>query len=227
MENLTPEIPLPGGGDIAPADGNGTDPVVELKDALNQVLKKPPEKAFKTNEDALKAVKETFDYVSKAGWHKKAVDAVAKAKGLDEKGAVKFIMENLTETKQEAPVAPAPAEKATTETVDPNKFISREEYDREMFFGKNQDYTPYKDIITGLQKSTGKPLDEVVQLPAVKTLFEKAKAYDETEKAKSVLMSNPRLGAVQDKITQARDAQNAGNHSQAKEMAVSAVMDLL
>ena len=222
MENLTPEEPLPGGAVNPPADGNGTESnVVELKDILNQALGKEGEKAFKDNETALKSIKDTYTSHSKLGWYKKAVDAVAQAKGFDEKQAVNYIMETLTQEKP--PVVEAP--KSQEPAVDPNKFVSREEYDREMFFSKNADYEPYKEVMTNLQKATGKSLNEVAAMEPVKALFEKAKAHDATEKTKSVLMSNPRLGAVQDKITQAKTKLTAGDHSGAKADAVAAVID--
>jgi len=216
MENLNPDESLPGGDDITPADGIGSESsVVELKDIMKQALGKE----FPDNDTALKSLKDTYGFVSKAGWHKKAIDAVAQAKNLDEKGAVQYIMETLTQ--EPKPIAEIPKEPA----IDPNKFVSREEYDKEMFFSKNQDYEPYKEVISNLQKATGKPLNEIVQMEAVKTLFDKAKAHDETEKTKSVLMSNPRLGAVQDKITQAKDKLSAGDHVGAKADAVAAVID--
>lgn len=224
MENLTPDEPLPGGAVNPPADGNGTESnVVELKDILNEALGKEGEKAFKDNETALKSIKDTYNSHSKLGWYKKAVDAVAQAKGFDEKQAVNYIMENLTKEPTQPPVVEAP--KQQEPAVDPSKFISKDEYDRDMFFSKNSNYEPYKEIMTNLQKATGKSLNEVAQMEPVKALFDKAKAYDDTEKTKSVLMSNPRLGAVQDKITQAKTKLTAGDHSGAKADAVAAVID--
>ena len=205
MDNLTPDDTLPGGNDIVPADGNGTatsDDVVELKDVLNSALKKAPGQEFKTNEDALKAVTDTFAYVNKAGWHKKAIDSFAQARGLDEKSAVKLIMENTITPEAKAPVV-----------EDKSQFVSREEYDREMFFSKNPDYDPYKGLLTDLQKAQNKPLSEIVQSDTFKSVFEKAKAHDVNEKTKSVIMSNSRLGQVTDKMTEAHDAAKAANEA--------------
>lgn len=223
MENHTPENPLPSGAVNTPVDGNGTESnVVELKDILNQALGKEGEKAFKDNETALKSIKDTYTSHSKLGWYKKAVDAVAQAKGFDEKQAVNYIMENLTQDSKPPVIE---ASKPQEPAIDPSKFISKEDYDRDLFFSKNADYEPYKEVMTNLQKATGKSLAEVAAMEPVKVLFEKAKAHDVSEKTKSVLMSNPRLGAVQDKITQAKTKLTAGDHSGAKADAVAAVID--
>lgn len=217
MENLNPEVSLPGGDDITPADGTGSESeVVELKDIMKSALGKE----FPDNETALKSMKDTFSFVGKAGWYKKAVEAVAQAKGLDEKGAVKYIMENLS---QEQPSVVPTSNEAPT--IDPNKFVSREEYDREMYFGKNPDLEPYKGLIGDLQKATGKTIPEIIEMDSFKNVYSKAKAHDESEKNKSVLMSNPRLGQVQDKLTQAREAVKSGDMNTARANAVGAVLD--
>jgi len=218
MENLNPEDTLPGGEDIAPSDGQGSESeVVELKDILKSALGKE----FPDNESALKSIKDTYSFVGKAGWYKKAVDAVATAKGLDEKGAVKYIMENLPQE----PLPQTPAPQVEQPAVDQNKFISREQYENDMFFSKNPDLEPHRALLSDLQKATNKSLSEVVQSDAFKGIYDKAKAHDEFEKSKSVLMSNPRLGQVQDKMTQAREAVKRGDTNTARANAVGAVLD--
>jgi len=218
MENLNPEDTLPGGEDIAPSDGQGSESeVVELKDILKSALGKE----FPDNESALKSIKDTYSFVGKAGWYKKAVDAVATAKGLDEKGAVKYIMENLPQE----PLPQTPAPQVEQPAVDQNKFISREQYENDMFFSKNPDLEPHRALLSDLQKATNKSLSEVVQSDAFKGIYDKAKAHDEFKKSKSVLMSNPRLGQVQDKMTQAREAVKRGDTNTARANAVGAVLD--
>lgn len=90
------------------------------------------------------------------------------------------------------------------------------------FYSENPEYRPYKDIINSFK---GQTPDEVVKSSAFKQVFEKVKSYDESEKSKSVLQTNPRLGQVTDKMTQAREALKQGNDSAAKSAAVGAVLE--
>ena len=66
---------------------------------------------------------------------------------------------------------------------------------------------------------------EVVTKPAFQKAFNAIKTTSEIEKSKSVLQSNPRLGQVTDKLTQAREASKAGDDNAAKIAATQAVME--
>ena len=70
-----------------------------------------------------------------------------------------------------------------------------------MFFDKNPDYAPYKGLIA---KMGDNPVD-VVNSEDFKAIFEKAKGFDENQKLKSVLVSNPRLAQTKDALTKARE----------------------
>ncbi len=89
------------------------------------------------------------------------------------------------------------------------------------FYADNPEYKPYKNIIS---KFGDKPA-EAVKSEEFKNVYSKVKAYDDSENTKSVLQSNPRLGKVTDKMTQAREAIKAGNIQSAEASAVSAVLD--
>ena len=80
-------------------------------------------------------------------------------------------------------------------------------------------------MIGELRDTTGKPIRQVVELPAVKTLVEKARSFDEAERSRSVLHSNPKLGQVRDKLTESREALEKGDVNTAKSGAVGAVLD--
>ena len=109
-EDITLES-LPDEAELTPPAGQGAgSEVAEIKDVLSELLGKK----FPDDETALKAVKDTFSYVGKAGQELKELRAKAQQ----------------------------PAE-----NVDPNKFVSREEFLKASFYSENPEYKPYKSII--------------------------------------------------------------------------------
>lgn len=91
------------------------------------------------------------------------------------------------------------------------------------FYAQNPEYnTPEAKAL--IAKFGGNPA-EVVQDEIFKTAYGAIKTQSEAEKTKSVLHSNPRLGQVQDKMTQAREAAKAGDSAIAGLTATQAVMD--
>jgi len=128
---------------------------VSLKDVVNEITGR----TYKSDEDAIKGVAETYKYV-----------------GAKKEEAVK--------------------------DIDPDSYVSRDEYEQDMFYAKNSDYEPYKDLINGMRKD-GQSVSDVVQSDSFKNIFEKAKAYDESQSAKSIIHS-PRLGKVTDKLSDAQ-----------------------
>lgn len=118
----------------------------------------------------------------------------------------------------------APRAPAQVPQVDPNQFVSRSEFEEATFYASNPDYKAHSELIAALAAKSGKPLSEVVQSDSFKSMFEKVKAADAIEASKSVLHTNPRLGHVTDKITQAREAIKTGDVAAAKASAVSAVL---
>lgn len=185
-DNITLEGILPDEGEFASAgDLQAVPNVVSIKDVLSEHLGKD----FPDDETALKAVKDTFSYVGKAGQE------------------VKELKNKLASLKPENLNRVEELERAIKET---------------QFYADNPDYKPYKDIINSFK---GQTPDEVVNSEAFKTVFGKMKSYDESEKSKSVLSSNPRLGQITDKMSQAREAQSKGNADMAAKFAVDAIAD--
>lgn len=109
--------------------------------------------------------------------------------------------------------------------VDPSQFVSRSEFEEATFFAAHPELNAYKPLISSVGKAAGKPLAEVIEMPDVKSVIEKARAHDEYEQSKSVLQTNPRLGQITDKMSQAREAAAAGNSEVARSSAVDAVID--
>lgn len=112
-------------------------------------------------------------------------------------------------------------------SVDPEKFITREQYEQDVFYSRNADLEPYKDIINARAKDLGvRPADAINNDPSLKATIEKLRGYDKTESAKSVLMTNPRLGQVTDDMQKAQEASAKGDHRTAETSAVKAVTAL-
>lgn len=88
------------------------------------------------------------------------------------------------------------------------------------FYAENPQYKPYKDVIS---KFGGSP-EEAIKDPVFQSTFKKVSAFDEVEKSKSVLHSNPQLGKVTDKMTEARKDLAGGNIDAAGQKAVDAVL---
>jgi hypothetical protein len=90
-------------------------------------------------------------------------------------------------------------------TVEKTDSVAKEleEMRKERFFDKNPQYASpeVRELIT---KLGGNPV-EVVESPAFKAVFEKVQGYEESQKLKTVLDSNPRLASSVDKLTQARE----------------------
>lgn len=117
----------------------------------------------------------------------------------------------------------AVVQKATP--VDTSGFVSKAEFEEATFYAKHPEYESHKEIISALATKNGKTPSEVVEMDTFKTVFNKVKAADEIEASKSVLHSNPRLGQVTDKMTQARDLLKAGHEVDARLAATQAVME--
>jgi hypothetical protein len=113
-------------------------------------------------------------------------------------------------------------------TVDPEKFITRDQYEQDLFYSRNSDLEPYKDIINARAKELGiRPADAIANDAALKTTLEKLRGYDKTESAKSVLMSNPRLGQVTNEMENAQNALQKGDYRTASRSAVKSVIELM
>lgn len=92
-----------------------------------------------------------------------------------------------------------------------------------MFFKDNPEYAPYRAAMAKM----GSNPEVVAQMPEFKTIFEKAKGFDESQSQRSVLTSNPRLAASKDSITKAKEAVAAGNQEAAASLATQAVLESL
>ncbi len=111
--------------------------------------------------------------------------------------------------------------------VDPNQYISRDQYETDMFYTKNPEYEQagVRSIIDSMAKAEGKKHSEIANSDSFKTIFSKVRGYDESQSMKSVLESSPHLASSRDNLSKARDAVKAGDRASAEDLAVKAVMD--
>lgn len=183
-----------------------------LKDAIGKALGKE----FPDANTAIKAVKDTFSYVSDASKANKAIEAVMASQGVDRDKALELISSNLGVKK----------EQQGQQQVDTSKFVPREEFEENNFYNEHSDLKPYKGLIeTFVKANPGKTRTEILEIPEFKDSFGKIKEQD-AGKQKSILHSNPRVGKGADKITQAQDAQKSGDQKVAEDLAVKAVAEL-
>lgn len=112
-------------------------------------------------------------------------------------------------------------------TVDPSQYISRDQYETDMFYTKNPEFEKagVRSIIDSMAKSEGKRPSEVVNMDSFKTIFSKVKGYDESQNMRSVLETSPHLASSRDSMTRAREAVKSGDKAGAEALAVKAVMD--
>ncbi len=163
--------------------------------SLKDIVKELTGREYKDDEDAKKGIAETYKFVTKK-----------------------------MDDNQPAPDVAAPA---ATPQVDPGIVTEVETLKRQVqesnFYASNPEYnTPEARAL--ISKFGGSP-EEVIKDEVFQTAYGAIKANAEIEKSKSVLQSNPRLGQVTDKITQAREALQNGNQTVAETNAVSAVME--
>ena len=104
-------------------------------------------------------------------------------------------------------------------------FVSKDQYNEDMFYSKNEQYAEFKDVLNALAKSDGKSLQEVADSDTFKGMYEKVNGFNKSQKVKNVLESNPRLGTATNKMDQARKAMADGDPKGAVANAASAVLD--
>jgi len=223
--------PLPGGANVTPAGGgeNGKEEVVSVHEVLSEVLKRD----FPDDEAALQSVKDTFDYVGKAGKHLKAIEHVMKTRGVSEDQAIQTIMSEIiaqpapapaSQATPATPVPPSPAPVPATPPVNQSGTLSRDEYEADKFYTKNPHLEPHRTVIEAVRKP-GQDRNETIKDPALSTLLEGAVARDTEEKKKTVAKPSQGLGAAPDKLTKAGESLKAGKYNEAVDSAVDAVLD--
>lgn len=220
MEEITTPQTATEGGDPAPetpgtdpasagegADGSGTDNSVSL-DQIKEALGKD----FKDVDGALKSIKDTYNFVGSQAEYREKIDSLATALGTDEAGVLSTLNSlamNLND--QGAPEGVQPED--TTPAQPEGNFVTREELDENNFFAKNENLSDIRDVLAPLKERHGEDMtwDQFAQTDMAKKVIEPITGFREIEQQKSALESNPRLGAVSDTMSKARESMAAAN----------------
>jgi hypothetical protein len=99
--------------------------------------------------------------------------------------------------------------------------------EKEFFYRDNPEYSEHREFIENLASGSGKKPQEVVESDSFKLFFEKATGYDEVQKSKSVIQSNPRLAASSDKIKEASEQAQSGDRAGAAKKYAGALVESL
>lgn len=180
--------------------------------SVAKVLSEVLGKEFKDDASALKSVKDTFNYVGDVGRIKNEINRVKETTGLSQEE----ILGRLSQADQPA--------KQEVSVQDEIKAL-RGELEESKFFAERPDLKEYSATLNEIRSSTGQSLREIAESESFKPILEKARAYDESQKSRSVLESSPRLGRVKDKIQEAKKLADSGDHRSAGKSAVGAVLD--
>lgn len=103
-----------------------------------------------------------------------------------------------------------------------------ENIQKDTFFERNAEFKSIRPVVETFSKARGKTLSETVELPEVKELLAKVSGFEQSQKMRTVLESNPRLASSQDKMTKAQELSSTRSRKALREgadLAVGAVMD--
>lgn len=111
--------------------------------------------------------------------------------------------------------------------VDPSQFISRDQYETDMFYSKNAEYEApeVRSMIDAMAKAQNLKPADVVKTEGFKTIFDKIAGYDKSMSEKSVLETNPRLASSKDSLTKAAEHLGAGNREAGEALVAKAVLE--
>lgn len=213
MDN-NPSVPIPDAPQLSAA-AEGGENVSEETVSLHQLVNSELGLNYPDDRAALQGLKETRSYVGKVGQILPYFDR-AREQGIPTSKLLEA-MDNIVNGQpapQQAPAAP-----------DTDRFVTKDELNRQLFYKDHTEYQPYQPIIDAMAATQGKRPDEVVQDAAFKSVFEQAQGFKEAEKSKSVLQTNSRLGAAADTMTKAAEALKTGDIASAQMHALDAVMD--
>lgn len=202
--NTLPTVPQ--APEFSAGEGKGAEATITL-DQFKAALGKD----FKDVESALKSVKDTYSYVGSQAQYKQTIGAVSERLGTDEAGVL-AALGALVPSRQEPQ----------------GQFISKETYETDQFFAQKPELNSLRDVLIPLKQAQGAvSWKDFLAQPSIASVVEGVTGYNELQSKKSVLQTNPRLGAASSKIDNARQAVSEGNMALAKNNAVSAVTDLL
>lgn len=209
----TPEA-VPSEPHVSSEEGGGADNGITLE-KLTEVLGKE----FKDADSALKSIKDTYGYVGSQAQYREKMTSLAQQLGTDETGVLNAL---------QALAGPQKSEVKADVKTPSGDYVPRSQYEQDQFFASNKELSGLKEILIPLKNANPEmSWSDLVKQPHVEQLIEKDKAYSEIQDKKSVVESNPRIGAASDKVNEARKALKDGDGNGARKTAVSAVLDTM
>lgn len=106
-----------------------------------------------------------------------------------------------------------------------DKIIFKDQYETDMFYKENAQFGGLRDVIDAMAKANNQRPHEVVKTESFSKLFESVTGYEQTQRAKTVLSSNPRIASSSNAIAEARKAQASGDDVATEQFALQAVKD--
>lgn len=106
-------------------------------------------------------------------------------------------------------------------------YMTKEEFEKEIFFRDNPDHSKNKDVLEALAKTKGISLREASQHDSYKALYEGATNYEKSQSLKSVLEPNPRLASAMSRGTNVTELAKQGRRDEAGQEAARAVIEAL
>lgn len=190
-----------------------TDPV-EVPTEGGETVKEVPEDAPKENqtEQERKDALTLEDINKKTGRQFKDIDSFIKSY----KESEKYVGTQKDQKMSEA-----------MKKLEEKGFVSKEQYETDMFFSKNQNYERDRKLIESLSKSEGVPVREVVDLDVYKEIATERDGYAKSRETENVLKTNPRIASSRSTMDKAQQAAKDGNSKAAAQLGIKAVMEAM
>lgn len=118
-------------------------------------------------------------------------------------------------------------EEAKKHLTESGEFITKEQYETDMFFSKNEQYARDRELIEALALKNNVSVREAVDLPVYKSTSEQITGYQKSKEGENVLKSNPRITETKDSVEKSRDFLAKGDTKAAEGSAVDAVLKSL
>lgn len=108
-----------------------------------------------------------------------------------------------------------------------DRFIPADRYHEDMFFARNTQYnTPeIKEVINAMAKANGQSPEQVVNSDTFKRVFDSFSGFEQIQKQKTVLQSNPRIASSKNHLESAVKAAQEGNIEATEKSVVNAVKE--
>lgn len=116
-------------------------------------------------------------------------------------------------------------ETVAQELQNTGEYISRKELDSELFYRDNKIASENRKIVDAFAKANGITAREAFEIPELKSLIEKAKGYDDSQAAKSVIETNPKLASVKNITDTVKSLMSQGNKDNAGLEAARAIRE--